>query len=123
MKLNINPMEQLIKRAERRINLHCAVSNQDLAHDRKRTLAYEHMKSSKKDVHEGFAQAAKLEGCSVKELAEKIISKPDVLMEKENARRKLILKVRAAQTPQELETIMTENKIPPHFADSHNRMI
>lgn len=115
MKISINPLEQLVKRAERRINFQKVVSAQDLAHDRKRQLAQEVLAGATASPE--FQQAAAIEGVSVETLANTIASKPDVMMEAENRRRALIVRVRSAKSPEEIEQILNEEGIWPHHED------
>ena len=115
MKITLNPLDQLKKRAIRRINFHRVAGVQDLAHDRKRQLA--------RDVAGGaapspeFVRAAEIEALAPAELARVILSKPDVLMVAENARRSLIVQIMSATTAAEIEQILTANAIPPHPGD------
>lgn len=113
MKISINPMAQLVKRAERRINFHKTVTAQDLAHDRKRQLAQAVADGATPTAE--FANAAALEGVSPAALAATILAKPDVMMARENERRALILKVRGAASPAELDAVMAN--IPNHPED------
>ncbi|MCK1543437.1 hypothetical protein IVB12_16085 [Bradyrhizobium sp. 179] len=115
MRISINPLEQLVKRAERRINFQKVVSAQDLAHDRKRQLAQAVLAGAAPSPE--FQQAAVIEGVSVETLAKTIVSKPDVMMEAENARRELIVRVRSAKTPEEIEQVLDEEGIWPHHED------
>lgn len=115
MRLAIDPMVQVVKRAERRINFHCVATAQDLAHDRKRHLAEQVAAGGAPSV--AFVEAAELEGLDAAELAADILAKPDVLMTCENARRRLIVNVRAARTATEVETILHEAGVREHPAD------
>lgn len=121
MKIKLNPMEQLVKRAERRINFHKAVSAQDLAHDRKRQLAKAVMAGSSPTLE--FEQAARIEGKTPQELAALIMSKPDVMMQRENSRRELVMKVRAAKTPEELQNILDTHAVNWHPEDKVPGMV
>jgi hypothetical protein len=114
MKISINPLAQLVLRAERRINFQKVVSAQDLAHDRKRQLAEAVLAGATASPE--FQQAAAIEGVSVETLAQTIVSKPDVMMAAENRRRALIVQVRAAKTPVEIEQLLEDNKIWPESA-------
>jgi len=115
MKIDINPLEQYVKRAERRINAHMVVTAQDLAHAHKRRMA--------DYVNEGvfidsdFAAAAKIEGMTPQELATLILAKPDTMMAAENRRRSFIVRIRQATTPKEIEAILAESGAPPHYDD------
>jgi hypothetical protein len=113
MKIVLNPMAQLVKRAERRINMHRGVSPQDLAHDRKRQMAAA-VKGGQFPTAE-FVRAAAIEGTSPEALARVILAKPDAMMATENARRALIVAVRAAKTSAELDALMIG--IPDHPED------
>src|SRR4051812_24491916 len=113
MKLKLNPMDQVVKRAERRINLHRVASTQDLAHDRKRQIAQAVLAGIEPPPE--FQQAAEIEGVSVEALANIIVSKPDVLMMAENGRRTMIVAVRKAKSPQEVDAILAD--IPENPAD------
>jgi hypothetical protein len=113
MKIKLNPMAQMVKRAERRINMHRGVSPQDLAHDRKRQMAAA-VKGGQVPTTE-FVRAAAIEGTSPEALALVILAKPDAMMAAENARRALIVAVRAAKTAAELDALMTG--IPDHPED------
>jgi hypothetical protein len=121
MKIQINPMPQLILRAERRINFYKVAQLQDFAHDRKRQLA-QAVLAGEAPTDE-FVRAAEIEGIDVETLAGVIVSKPDVMMEAENARRELIVRVRAATTPAELEQILTEANVGKHPADGHAQLL
>jgi hypothetical protein len=121
MKIQINPMPQLILRAERRINFYKVAQLQDFAHDRKRQLA-QTVLAGEAPTDE-FVRAAEIEGIDVETLAGVIVSKPDVMMEAENARRELIVRVRAATTPAELEQILTEANVGKHPADGHAQLL
>jgi hypothetical protein len=102
-------MAQLVKRAERRINFYRVVSAQDLAHDRKRQLAQQVAGGAAPTAE--FEKAAGLEGKTAQDLAALILAKPDVMMERENARRALIVQVRAAKTPADVTAILDANNI------------
>jgi hypothetical protein len=115
MKISINPMAQIVKRAERRINLNRIPSPIHAAHDRKRREA-EQVLAGKEPTIE-FFQAAGIEGLSATELAKRIVAKPDSLMQADNERRKLILRVRNAKTAQEIESILQEEGIFAHPGD------
>lgn len=115
MKISINPLEQFVKRAERRINAQKVVSAQDLAHDRKRQLAQAVLAGAAPTYE--FTRAAQLEGQTPMELALTIVGKRDVMMDRENERRALILRVRAAKTPEEIQRILDEEGIWPHHED------
>jgi hypothetical protein len=115
MKISINPLDQFIKRAERRINFQKVVSAQDLAHDRKRQLAEAVLAGAEPTAE--FQHAAEIEGVTVETLASVIVSKPDVMMAVENARRQLIIQVRSAKSPAEIEQILDANEIWPHSED------
>jgi hypothetical protein len=121
MKIQINPMPQLILRAERRINFYKVARLQDFAHDRKRQLA-QAVLAGEAPTDE-FVRAAEIEGIDVETLAGVIVSKPDVMMEAENARRELIVRVRAATTPAELEQILAEANVGKHPADGHAQLL
>jgi hypothetical protein len=49
---------------------------------------------------------ASLRGITSQDLAQLILSKPDELQERENARQQLFVKIAAASTPQELDGII-----------------
>jgi hypothetical protein len=115
MKLAIDPMVQVIRRAERRINFHCGATAQDLAHDRKRQLAEQVVAGG--EPSKAFAQAAEIEGISAADLAEHILAKQDVLMAAENLRRWLIVSVRAARNASEVENILNDAGVREHPAD------
>jgi hypothetical protein len=115
MKIALNPLAQLKKRAERRINYHLTVTAQDLAHDRKRQLAQSVAAGGEPSA--AFVEAAEIEGLAPQALAALILAKPDVMMALENVRRRLVVQVRAAKTAAEIETILADNNVPPHPAD------
>ena len=115
MKLAIDPMVQVIKRAERRINFHCAPTAQDLAHDRKRQLAEQVAAGG--EPSKAFAEAAEIEGMDTTGFAAMILAKQDVLMAAENLRRWLIVSVRAARTAGEVENILNDAGVREHPAD------
>jgi hypothetical protein len=115
MKLAIDPMVQVIRRAERRINFHCAPTAQDLAHDRKRQLAEQVVAGG--EPSKAFAEAAEIEGMDTAEFAAMILAKQDVLMAAENLRRWLIVSVRAARTASEVESILNDAGVREHPAD------
>ena len=117
MKLTLNPMAQLMARAERRIALHRAPTLQDLAHDRKRQLAQAVADGGEPTPE--FKRAAEIEGFAAWQLAELILSKPDGLMLRENGRRALVLQVRAARSADEIAQIFTDNDIGEHPQDRH----
>ncbi len=121
MKLTIDPMDQVRKRAERRVNFHRVVSAQDLAHDHKRRLAAAVAAGGEPTPE--FSRAAAIEGTSVAGLAAIILAKPDAVMACENARRALILRIRAAATAEQIAAILDEAGIGPHPADHHHGMI
>ena len=115
MRIVIDPLAQLVKRAERRINFHCTVTAQDAAHDRKRQLA--HAVASGQLPSAEFARAAEIEGLTPAALAAVILAKPDVLIARDNDRRALVVRVRAAKTAAEIAAILAGAAIPPHPAD------
>ena len=119
--MRINPLTQLVRRAERRINLHFMVDGHAIAHDRKRTLAAA-VDAGNPPTPE-FAAAAELEGLTPTALATLILSKPDELMEQENRRRALIVQARNARTADELNAILAAGDVPPHFDDQRFEMI
>ncbi|WP_407122733.1 hypothetical protein [Bradyrhizobium sp. STM 3561] len=115
MKIRLNPLDQVVKKAERRINIAFMVTPQDLAHDRKRTLAQAVIEGAAPS--EGFVQAAAIEGLSTADLARLIVAKPDVMMQRENARRAVIVQLRAAKTASEVDAILDRNGINSHSMD------
>jgi hypothetical protein len=115
MKIAIDPMVQVIKRAERRINFHCGATAQDLAHDRKRQLAQQVADGG--EPSKAFVEAAEIEGMSAAGLAARILAKQDVLMAVENLRRWLIVNVRAARTAGEVDNILKDAGVREHPAD------
>ena len=121
MKININPMEQVIKRAELRINFFKAAKPQDLAHDVKRQMAADVVAG--KDIPASFERAATIESMTPLQLALTIMSKTDTFMDIENYRRELIVKVRAAKTPEEVKAILSEENIPEHFSENAFKML
>lgn len=116
MKINLNPLDQVVKKAERRINIHRCVSLQDLAHDRKRQMA-----AAGPPWSSEFVAAATLEGIAADALARVILSKPDVMMIAENERRALILQIRAAKTAAEVAALMVN--VPDYPADHLHEII
>lgn len=115
MKIKLNPLDQVVKKAERRINMAFMVTPQDLAHDRKRALAQAVADGA--PPSDGFVQAAAIEGLAPAGLAALIIAKPDLLMQRENARRAIIVQLRAAKSAAEVDAILERNGINSHSMD------
>lgn len=106
MKLTIAPLAKLLERAELRTKVHFHPDTMDLIHMHKRTMAHQVLAGALSSAE--FQQAAVVEGVTVETLAETIVSKPDSLMEKENARRALVVKLRQAKTGAELDQILVD---------------
>lgn len=121
MKIKIDPMTQLRLRAERAVNFHCVVTAQDLAHDRKRQLARWVFTGG--EPSDEFVAAAAIEGKTPRQLAAAIVTKPDVMMERENARRALIVAIRAAPSPEALRALLDASAIPEHPGDRTIEML
>ena len=121
MRIAIDPLDQFVKRAERRVNFHRVVTPQDLAHDRKRQLAQAVADGAAPSI--AFAEAAGIEGLTPQALAAMIMAKPDVMMTAENARRRLIIQVRAAKTAAEIDQILADNNVPPHPAERQQDLL
>lgn len=121
MRLKINPLDQFVKRAERRINFHCSTNGQDVVHDRKRTEAKAIVAGVTPSAE--FEEAAEIENMTTLDLAKLIASKSDDLMIKENKRRTMIVAVRAAKTVDEVNAILDANNVPPHFEDIKQEML
>lgn len=106
MKIVVNPVAALLAVAEKRALLHFTPDAMDLVHARKRAQAEAVLAGF--DPSADFAQAATIEGMTVNELANLIVSKPDNLMEKENARRTVVVKLRQAKNGAELEQVLKD---------------
>lgn len=119
--MRVHTLAQLVKRAERRINLHCMIGSHDIAHDRKRTLAAAVLAGASPTPE--FEKSAAIEGLTIIAFASLVVSKPDELMDKENRRRALIVQVRNAKTVDELNAILASNNVPPHFDDQRLELI
>ena len=115
MRLTVNPMIEVRRRAERRIDFWYTVTAQDLAHDRKRQLAEAVAAGGAPSA--AFVEAAELEGLHADDFAALILEKPDVLMVRENARRALIVAVRQATTPAQVQAILDTAHVRAHPED------
>ncbi|MCA6098877.1 hypothetical protein [Bradyrhizobium australafricanum] len=104
--MKISVVETLRPKMEARVNQFYMVDGHDIAHDRKRTLAQLVANGAKPTAE--FKAAADIEGVTPQALAATILNKPDDLMTKENARRAMVLRVRAAKTPDDLKAIEAE---------------
>ena len=105
MIITINPMPALIADAEAQVNEHynrlAAMSaQQDQEHAIKRVLAQQ--VGAGQPASPEFAAAAAIEGVSIDALAATVVAKPDDVLIRANARRALVLKMRAAQIPADL---------------------
>ncbi len=109
MKITLNPLKRLLERAEQRVNLHFHPQGVDFAHDRKRAMSRTIVAGGEPAPE--FTEAAAIEGLDVLELAELILSKPDAVMVRENARRTAIVELRAAKSIDELEQILDKHGV------------
>lgn len=109
MKISVNPIAKLIARAEELVNLNYAASPQNAAYERKRRLAEQVVAGGAATAD--FAEAAIIEGLTVEDLADLILSKPDPLMVRENARRAVIVRLRAAKNQTEIDQILRDGKV------------
>ncbi|UGY14577.1 MULTISPECIES: hypothetical protein [Bradyrhizobium] len=115
MRIQIAPLVQEKKRAERRVNTFLMVDGHDVAHARKHMLALSVQNGAAPTAE--FQEAARIEGKTAQELAAVILAKPDELMVKENKRRGLIVAVRNARSLTELNKILADNSVPAHYED------
>jgi len=114
MRVSIDPVPALRAAAEERANFHHAANGQTIAHDCKRRAAEQFMAGG--DASKEFQDAAAIEGLTVVQFASLILSKPDEIMQNENKRRKMIVAIRKATTPQELqEALASLPPMPPGF--------
>ncbi len=109
MKLTINPMKKLLEKAELRVNVRFHPQGSDFAHDRKRAMSRAIVAGGEPAPE--FVEAAEIEGLSALGLAELILSKPDAVMARENARRTAIVELRTATTNDELERILDKHGV------------
>jgi hypothetical protein len=110
MRIETDPMKVIRGDAEQRINEYyngLAQRNlqRDHEHARKRALAAE-------PSAQEFVEIAKIEGVTPKALAKKILSSPDEAIVRGNERRKLIVAVRKASSPAEIEVLLRDGNIP-----------
>ena len=110
MKIVLNPIASLLARAEQRALIHFFPDSMDMVHGRKRAMAEQVLAGS--TPSNAFVKAAEIEGMTPQVLAQLIVSKPDTLMNKENNRRALIVKLRQATTGAELDQILVEQGVP-----------
>ncbi|UGY14216.1 hypothetical protein HAP48_0037510 [Bradyrhizobium septentrionale] len=104
--MKVSVIEVKRKRVEAIVNQRYMADGHDIAHDRKRTLAAAVAAGAEPSAE--FAEAAAVEGVTPQALAQTILAKPDELMTKENKRRSMVVRTRAAKTVAELEAIQAE---------------
>ncbi len=109
MKLNINPIAQLIAHAETRLLAHFSPDSIDMVYHRKRMLAEQAVGGAAASPE--FEQAAAIEGLTTSELADLILSKPDNLMIKDNARRLAVVDLRQAKTAADISDVLTKHGV------------
>jgi hypothetical protein len=78
----------------------------DLVHAAKKALALRSVRT------EEFLAAAEIEGVTPEELQQTILSKPDDIVGKDNARRRLIVAIRKANSVTEIDKILTSAGLP-----------
>jgi hypothetical protein len=113
MKIVVTPLPKLLEQAEGRVNGDFYPQGQDLAHDRKRQTALAVIAGATPSAE--FQQAAQIEGLTVETLASLIVAKPDALMARENARRQVIVRLRAAKNSAELDQILQDAGVRPRI--------
>lgn len=106
--MKLDPLPAKKKQVEELVNKHFPWSfgYRDMAHMHKRNLALEVMRG--KQPTEDFVQAAQVENMTPEDLAALIVTKPDLAMQKENERRKRIIRTRNAKSLDELRSILDE---------------
>lgn len=109
MIINLDPMAAVRSDAEDKIAQRFMPAPTDMAHARKRAMA--ESVSSGGAVPDEFAAAAALEGSEPAALAALILSKPDAIVTRDNDRRRLVLAVRAAKSPAEVDALLTAHNI------------
>lgn len=105
MRLELDPMPPLRAAAEERVNAHfnrLVVDNihRDFIHQNKRAIVRDPSRWTE------LATEAELSGLTVDRLVEIIASKPDEVAERELQRRGLILSIRRATTPDEIDRLL-----------------
>jgi hypothetical protein len=110
MKLALAPLAPLLALAELRAQIHFSADTMDLVYHRKRVLAEQVLAGA--TVSPEFQQAAQIEGVSVETLARTIVSKPDTVMQKENSRRAVVVKLRQAKSGSDLNGILAGAGVP-----------
>lgn len=117
MKICINPMPVLQEKAEAAIDTHfnglaAANAQKDQEYALKRTIAYNVLSDPSYVAPAAFALEAELMGLSTPELAQSISGKADLVLERGLARRTAILSVRAAQSPDAVDAVLSRYGIP-----------
>lgn len=108
MKLTLDPMPALRRAAKGKVNMHfnhLAQAHRDAAYTMKRNVA-----SAGAPFPEWFTQEAELRGITPTALAALILSKPDVLVDRETCRQRIMAQIDAATAPSELTS--TVDKLP-----------
>ncbi|ACF01839.1 peptidase M23B [Rhodopseudomonas palustris TIE-1] len=105
--LNIDPMPALREAAKQRLD---SAFNREAAAYAHRDAAYAAKRAAAAGVLQGvvsqqLAAEAALRGVAVEDLARDILSKPDMLEERETRRQAVLAQIRAAATKEQLDAI------------------
>lgn len=111
MKITANPLGKLIEDAEMRTGMHFAPTTRDLADECKRQMAVAVLGGAEPSAE--FVEAAAIESLDAGELAALIVSKPSRLMARENERRTLVVKLRAATAAADVEALLDQSGVRP----------
>lgn len=106
MKLTLDPMPALRRAAKGKVNTHfnnLAQAHRDAAYAMKRAVA-----GAGAPFPDWFLQEAELRGITSTALASLILSKPDVLSERELRRQRLMFALDQAKTPAELDAVLRD---------------
>lgn len=117
MKISLDPMPALRASAEERVNAHfnrmaAESTQQDQEHQIKRYVAKAVMERGPDAAPAAFEAEATLMGMNVTALASIILGKPDTVLERGLQRRQVVLAVRRAVSPAEIEEILTRLGLP-----------
>lgn len=113
MKVTFDPLPGLRELAEADVRLYFQMEEQQSVNDAEHVLKQQ--AASMSEPPDWFVQHAELEGMTVEKYRDVILSKPNPVLERATARRKLIIDVRNATSHAALDEMLTKGGLDRRY--------